>query len=228
MRLLAPNGALGLPYGRSFLASFSDVVVLTVMLRLVGGIRLARITDVVGLRRPAARSIVSLATILSVATIVCALTAPQSASLRFADLAWLGIGGPVFEEITYRGLAIGGLMVFSGWRFFPAALIPSVVFGVAHASQGQSLLEAAGVVAITALGSLLFGWLYVRWRKNLWPAIVAHCGTNMLWEVFAMGDSAIGGWYGNAVRLALIIAIVGSTWWLTRDDESSKATLARG
>ena len=113
MRLLAPNGALGLPYGRSFLASFSDVVVLTVMLRLVGGIRLARITDVVGLRRPAARSIVSLATILSVATIVCALTAPQSASLRFADLAWLGIGGPVFEEINYRGLAIGGLMVFA-------------------------------------------------------------------------------------------------------------------
>jgi membrane protease YdiL (CAAX protease family) len=29
-------------------------------------------------------------------------------------------------------------------------------------------------------GGLLFGWLYVRWGFNLWPAFFVHAGLNTL------------------------------------------------
>jgi len=102
-------------------------------------------------------------------------------------------------------------MGLCGWRFFPAALAPALLFGLAHISQGSEPMEIAGIVAITAVGGLLFGWLFVRWGFNLWPAIFVHMGLNALWSVFALGDNAIGGWFGNALRLAVIAAGVGLT-----------------
>ncbi|MEL7312911.1 MAG: CPBP family intramembrane glutamic endopeptidase [Pseudomonadota bacterium] len=215
-RTLAPNGIAGLPYSRSLLASLSDTLVLVGLLRVVGGVRLGRIVSVIGLRKPDSRAMAALGFVFASASVACLLASGPSDALQASHLLWLGIGGPVFEEIAYRGLALGGLIAFAGWRFLPAALIPSMVFGIAHASQGQSLIEAGGIAAITGIGSLLFGWMYIRWKRNLWPAILAHCGMNTLWEVFALGDSAMGHWYGNVVRLTLVVAIVGSTWWLTR------------
>ena len=75
------------------------------------------------------------------------------------------------------------------------------MFGLVHATQGQDPASIAGIVAITGLGGLLFGWLFVRWDFNLWPPILLHIGMNSLWIVFALGDDALGGWLGNALRL---------------------------
>ncbi len=221
-RVVAPAGIAGLPYSRSFLASVSDVVVLLLLLVLVARVSGARAWRVVGLHGPPAPAIVSLVALLAAASAICVTAAPFSDSVTVADLAWLGMGGPFFEEVTYRGLAVGSLMLLAGWRFLPAVLVPSVMFGAAHAWQGSGLQEVAGIVAITTAGGLLFGWLYVRWGFNLWPAIIAHMGLNLIWVAFALGESAIGGWFGNVLRLSLVTMIVVTTWWLSSPAVASR------
>ncbi|MEL6363079.1 MAG: CPBP family intramembrane glutamic endopeptidase [Pseudomonadota bacterium] len=145
---------------------------------------------------------------------LCFFVTPIASDVKLPALVWRGIGGPIAEEIVYRGLAIGSLIRIAGWRFLPAVLLQALVFGLAHAAQGETLIDSAANIAITGLGDLLFGWLFVRWNFNPWPAIIAHIGMNTLWEIFAFGDTAIGDWFGNAARLALIALLLVITYVL--------------
>ena len=95
-------------------------------------------------------------------------------------------------------------------------LLPALLFGLVHAGQGSDLGSVAGIVAITGLGGLLFGWLFVRWGFNLWPPILLHVGLNSLWIVFALGETALGGWLGNGLRLAVVIGAIVLTLVMTR------------
>lgn len=215
MRSLAPSGVAGIPYSRSMLASLSDIILLGLLICLTAGIGLGRLTSLAGLTAPIIRPLLVNAVIFGLATVASAFLAPLATDLSTADIAWRGVGGPLSEEIVFRGLAVGALMCLAGWRFLPAVIAPAVIFGIAHAAQGQSLLDSASIIAITGIGGLLFGWLFVRWGFNLWPAVFAHVGMNTLWEVFALGDTALGGWFGNALRLAIIVLVVASALWLT-------------
>ncbi|MCR5873053.1 CPBP family glutamic-type intramembrane protease [Phenylobacterium sp. J426] len=93
--------------------------------------------------------------------------------------------------------------------------MPALMFGLVHAGQGSDPASIAGVVAITGLGGLLFGWLFVRWDFNLWPPILLHVGMNSLWIVFALGENALGGWLGNALRLGIVVGAVLLTLRMT-------------
>ncbi|MEZ5958085.1 MAG: CPBP family intramembrane glutamic endopeptidase [Hyphomonadaceae bacterium] len=83
-----------------------------------------------------------------------------------SDIAWAGVGGPIAEEFVYRGLALGVLIRWCGWPIWLACIWPAVFFGAAHFAQGEDWGSVAGIVAITGLGGVLFGWLFVRWRFN--------------------------------------------------------------
>lgn len=189
---------------------------------LVGAILVFRAGDrpsllkLSGLAAPIARPLLFAALIFAPAGAVAAYYAPVSKEFDAFDLATLGLLYPLFEEIGYRGLALGALIGLCGWRFLPAALVPALAFGAAHFWQGHSPAEVAGVVAITAAGGLLFGWLFVRWRNNIWPPFFIHAGLNMLWIVFALGDTAIGGWFGNALRIGVVAAAIALTLLMTR------------
>lgn len=130
------------------------------------------------------------------------------------NVSWLGIGGPITEEFVYRGLALSVLIRWCGWPIWLACIWPAVFFGIAHMSQGEDWGAVAGIVAITGLGGILFGWLFVRWQFNLWPALFLHVGLNTIWLVFDLGENALGGWLGNVLRLAVIAVAVGATFWL--------------
>lgn len=214
MRALSPVAVGAIPYGGPVLASLSDIIVLAALICIPAGIGFGKVFELSGLAAPIGRPLVVHSAIFILAGAVCAFLAPVASGLSAADIAWLGLGGPLSEEIVYRGLAIGALMSIAGWRFLPAAFAPAIVFGIAHAAQGDGLGDSIGIVAITGIGGLLFGWLFVRWGFNLWPAIFAHIGLNTLWVVFALGETAIGGWFGNVLRLVLISLIVLSALWL--------------
>lgn len=217
VRAALPGGIAGIPYSRSLLASLSDVIVIVGLLRIVAGVPLADAVRVIGLRRPPVRAIAALLALFASTIAICAAFLPVSDSESPAALWWLAFGGPLFEEVTFRGLAIGTLMIIAGWRLLPAAALTAAAFGVGHAWQGSGLGDAAAIIAITMIGGLLLGWMYVRWRFNLWPPLLAHIGLNLVWAVFEFGDNAIGGWLGNGVRLTLIVLILGGTYWMTRD-----------
>ena len=211
MKTLAPNGVAGIAYSRSFLASLSDIIVVALLICLTSRADFVRLCNLSGLTSPAIRPFIVYGAMFSAFGVICMILAPVTDDLSIADILWLGVGGPVSEEIVFRGFAIGTLMMIAGWRFLPAALAPAIIFGLAHTSQGNALADSVGIAALTGAGGLLFGWMFVRWGFNLWPAILAHVGLNTLWELFALGETALGGWFGNGLRLLLVVLLVISS-----------------
>lgn len=201
-------GGIGIPYSRAVLTNIADLVMMGLLVGLAARAGPRRLLGLVGVAAPVVRPLVWAALLFAPAVVIAVLAAPVAEDFSGLDLFWKGVGFPVFEEIIYRGLAVGALILWAGWRWWAAALLPAVMFGLAHAAQGSDPGSVAGIVAITGLGGLLFGWLFVRWGFNLWPPILLHIGLNSLWIVFALGETAIGGWLGNGLRLAVVAAAV--------------------
>lgn len=204
------------PYLASVLVNLSDLVVMAGLLMLAARAGPGRVFGLTGLKAPVVRPLIWAAALFVPAVLVAALSAPVSREVTGLDLFWQGVGFPVIEEVIYRGLAVGALILWAGWRWWAACLLPALLFGLVHAGQGSELMEVAGIVAITGLGGLLFGWLFVRWGFNLWPPILLHVGLNSLWIVFALGETALGGWLGNGLRLAVVIGAIALTLLMTR------------
>jgi membrane protease YdiL (CAAX protease family) len=202
--------------GVSVASYLIDLALLAGAILVFGGRGRPSLLTLSGLVAPIGGALLFAALIFAPAGAVAAYYAPVSKDFDAIDLVTLSGLYPLFEEIGFRGLALGALIGICGWRFLPAALVPAIAFGAAHFWQGQSSAEVAGVVAVTVAGGLLFGWLFVRWRNNIWPPFFIHAGLNMLWLVFALGDTAIGGWFGNALRLGVVAAAIGLTLFMTR------------
>lgn len=204
----------GIPYLRSGVATLSDLGLMIGLAALAARRSPAWVLDLTGAADIRARHLAWAAAVFAPVVVAGGLLTPLAAGLGPEDFVWPSIIGPFAEELFYRGLAVGLLMRAAGWRFLPAALWPALFFGVAHLWQGSDPVEAAGVVAITGFGGLLFGWLFVRWGYALWPPVLAHVGMNALWTAFALGDNAVGGLLGNGLRAATVILIVALTLWL--------------
>ncbi|MDZ7627008.1 MAG: CPBP family intramembrane glutamic endopeptidase [Parvularculaceae bacterium] len=200
-----------IPYGVTTLINALGLALLAAVIVLVGGREARPLVRLAGLSAPIRQPLLFAAAIFIPATAIAMLIAKPAADISLYDQAFLSVIFPAMEEIGFRGLAIGALMGLARWPFALAALLPAAIFGVAHLGQGDNPAEIAGIVAITGAGGLLFGWMFVRWGFNLWPAIVAHAGMNALWGVFDLGENAIGGWTGNALRLGVVAAAIGLT-----------------
>jgi uncharacterized protein len=92
------------------------------------------------------------------------------------------VSAGVCEEIMYRGFMVTYFMVdFSYPTSFPilAALIPAVLFSLAHYYQG-----AIAVIKILLL-SVLLGMIFIL-SGSLWIVIIIHFGIDLLGGVLAM------------------------------------------
>ncbi len=90
-------------------------------------------------------------------------------------LMWLAIGivsGGLAEEMFFRGYLVTRLeTAFKGARLAPvlAVFIAAAIFGYGHFYyQGLS-----GWIATGAIG-LVIGLLFLFYKRNLWPLIIAH------------------------------------------------------
>lgn len=214
--LLRPAiGELGITgYPRLLLITFADLAVLFGLVWAFSGRSLGQIFAWSGVQAPIGWTVVFAVVLFVPAAIACSYLAPLRADAAPSDFAWQVIGAPFVEELAFRGVALGLLMQFCGWRFLPAALAPALLFGLAHAAQGHDAMEVAGLVAITGLGGLLFGWLFVQWGMNIWPPFAVHAGLNGLFFFYDVGSNAIGDWAGNGVRFAVVAAAIGLTLWI--------------
>ncbi len=210
--LLRGTAAAHVPYLGSALVSLADVLALLLLVSLAARCLPTRVVALTGWNGDLWAPLRWIALVMAPALLGALIWLPVSGDFGPPDLLWKGIAGPAVEEFFYRGLAVGVLMRLCGWRWWSACLWPALFFGIAHLWQGSEWLDTAAVVVITALGGLLFGWLFARWRFNLWPPVLLHVGMNSLWLVFAMGETAIGGWLGNALRLAIVVLAIVLTW----------------
>jgi uncharacterized protein len=124
-------------------------------------------------------------------------------------MTWMSVGvgcfiAPFAEEVLFRSYMFRQLYRRARLGFWLSALIPSVIFALGHLYQSSEPAELAGILAITGLGSLLTCWIFLRWQDNLWAIFGLHSLMNLWWEVFAVDDTALGGWLANAARLATI------------------------
>lgn len=212
------------PYLGSALVSLIDALTLIVLVALASGRPPASVVSQAGLQAPIFKPALWALLWLVPSIAVGIMLTEVATDLNASDILWKGLLGPFAEEFVYRGLVIGVLICWCRWPIWWACIWPAVFFGVAHFAQGQDGVSIAGVVAVTGLGGILFGWLFVRWHFNLWPAVFLHIGLNSLWLVFDLGEDALGGWLGNVLRLAVIAIAVGATFWLApaRTPESAR------
>lgn len=142
-------------------------------------------------------------------------------SIVFGSLL-AGIG----EEVCFRGFLFGQLYRRVGLWFPLAAGSSALIFGLGHIYQGNSATEAAGVFAITLAGGVWFSWLFMRWQFNLWVPIVFHVLMNLYWDVFNVGDTALGGLEANIYRAAVIaLSIVITIKWGPEIERSPSASV---
>lgn len=94
--------------------------------------------------------------------------------------------GPILEEIIFRKIIFGSL--YKRFNFFIAALISSIIFGLAHAELEHLLLYSA-------MG-FTFAFLYVQTKRILVP-IIAHVSMNTLVVIMQMYSQDIQNFIKN-------------------------------
>lgn len=87
---------------------------------------------------------------------------------------------PIGEELLFRGVSFGWLR---RWGFALAAVVSSVIFGLAHGVN--AVLPAA------ILLGLVHAWLYER-SGSLWPAVISHAVNNGIVFVLARVFISLG------------------------------------
>ena len=88
---------------------------------------------------------------------------------RLLSFLFLGVLGPVAEEVFFRGFLLTALAPSMGP--IRAMLVSSAVFGAAHG-------DVAVMIPLFVTG-LLLSWLYLRTR-SIWPPAVAHMAQNVI------------------------------------------------
>lgn len=175
-------------------------------LALVYGIKPGRWARELGFDRPMISALILAFVITSpllVAPIV--MGAPLSTDSWVKHLFSAGIW-PLEEETVFRGYGFGQIYLYSGLGFWPAGILTSLLFGVAHmANAAASGLDLSGQLAnagVVGLSALALAWFYARWNRNIWLVFFVHGFGNLWGNVFQLGDTAVQ----NPVFLGLLVA----------------------
>ncbi len=94
----------------------------------------------------------------------------------------LVIGGPLGEEFGWRGYLMPTLTARMSWR--AASLGVGVVWGLWHLplffmdGTAQAQMSIAIFLINIIAGSVLFGWLFERTARSVFPALVMHTSLN--------------------------------------------------
>lgn len=131
----------------------------------------------------------ALVTVLGDATGLAFMEPDREGALsRFGDLKgntplflfWLAIlwvAGPA-EELFFRGFMInslGGVFGKSRVATVLSVLIPALIFGAGHMYyQGVRGLFTTGMIGVT------LGCLFILYKRNIWPLMIAHAAVNSL------------------------------------------------
>lgn len=131
----------------------------------------------------------------------------QDADYRYMYASTLGAA--LSEEFVFRAFAFGLLVQLCGVGLWTSALFTGLLFGVCHISFRSAFSE--GIVdqldfflLLTALGGVLYAWLYHRSQYNLWLVISLHFFMNLWWTIFDLGGTSLGDLGATISRIACV------------------------
>jgi membrane protease YdiL (CAAX protease family) len=131
---------------------------------------------------------------------------PTAQSFVF-DVFLVALLAPVAEEVLFRGA------LFRKWRLFlgpgRAALVTSVVFGLAHASAPTAFLSALSLAV-----------LYTTTR-TIWAPVAAHMLNNLFsvalsYSAHLLPLAVLQAATDRPLQLASLVPGLLGTWWLVR------------
>lgn len=129
------------------------------------------------------------------------------------------VGGPLGEELGWRGYALPLLQDRLGWR--SASVLLGGIWGVwylplffvAGSAQNQGSIAAFFVLIVAT--SVFYTWLYNRSEGSLVPVLVLHTASNWWPNVVAILPSDTG---QRPYLLVVGIVVVAAVWLLLRRD----------
>jgi membrane protease YdiL (CAAX protease family) len=169
-----------------------------------------------GLRAPVKRALVFSFIAALPMLLAFALTSNLNHHMSAASVTVGCFIAPFAEEVLFRGYIFRQLYRRARLGFWMAALVPSVLFALVHVYQAESIGELIGILAITGIGSIIGCWIFMKWQDNLWAVFGLHSLMNLWWEVFAIDDTALGGWLANVARILTIALAVMLTFYKNR------------
>ena len=114
-----------------------------------------------------------------------------------------------FEELYFRGFLFGQIFRNTKLGFLPSILLGALIFATAHLYQSQNISTMIGIFITTFSGAIFFAWLFVELEYNLWVPIFLHTLMNLSWNLFNIGDNALGNLHANMIRgLTIASAII--------------------
>ena len=121
------------------------------------------------------------------------------------------VGGPLGEEFGWRGYAMSALLAQTTWRV--ASLLLGLVWALWHlplffmGGTAQSQMPIFVFMLNISAGSVLFGWLFVRTKGSVLPAILLHTSLNA-WAglLVIVPSTATGRPYDIVTGLLVMIA----------------------
>jgi membrane protease YdiL (CAAX protease family) len=206
--LYAASPLHGVPHGWAMFFLGYGILLPVLVMSVIDGGKL-KILDEMGLTKNPWPALAFAVLATSPALIGFALKAQLSAQLKDTDIIWGGLFFPFVEEAFFRGFLFGQLYQRARWGFWPAALVPAVLFAAAHFGQAHEPMEIAGILAITGIGAIVFSFLFVQWDGNIWAPFGCHAALNILWSVFNVDDTALGDTYANILRFGSIALALG-------------------
>ena len=126
-------------------------------------------------------------------------------------LAW----GSVAEEIVFRAFGVGTLWERCHAPLWLALLLPAMVFGAWHVGEGSGWSSNLALFGLTGTAGWIWGWMYLRWQRNVWVTASLHAAMDLTWALFNVSKNALGGWFPFALQLGTIVIAVLATIKLT-------------
>lgn len=122
------------------------------------------------------------------------------------------IGGPLGEELGWRGYAMPALRARMGWP--AASLMIGLVWGAWHlplfflVGTAQSQMPIPLFMLNIMAGAVVFGWLYERTQGSVLPALVLHMSLNAWAGILILVPTAeTGRPYALVTGLLVIVAV---------------------
>ncbi len=122
------------------------------------------------------------------------------------------VGPGLFEEGLFRGYVFNHYFTFSKWSWVKASFFSGILFSLSHLINlhtGVALFNIFISLIFSFPISFLFGYMFIKMRKNIWGCVSAHVAIDMIAGTVIFSDNTVGLQMAILVLSIAAIMIIG-------------------